>query len=107
MARKKPGDRIPGTAIKFKEFEFANNVSFKMTYFKPLGPGVCWRFHFSCKKQKFQVFVAHIDLNTLAGPSFFFFFKIFDVDHFLKSLLNLLQYCFCFYVLVFLVYFGM
>ena len=29
--------------------------------------------------------------------SCFLFFKIFfDVDHFLKSSLNLLQYCFCF-----------
>ena len=26
---------------------------------------------------------------------FFSFLKIFDVDHFLKALLNLLQYCFC------------
>ena len=34
-------------------------------------------------------------------PIFFKFFFFFDVDHFAKFLLNLLQYCFCFYVLVF------
>ena len=36
-------------------------------------------------------------MNTV---TFFFFFKIIDVDHF-KSFLNLLQYCFCFLFSVF------
>ena len=31
-------------------------------------------------------------------PYDIFFKEFFDVDHFLKSLLNLLQYCFCFFM---------
>ena len=34
--------------------------------------------------------------NTIVSTFYLYFFEIFNVGHFLKSSLNLLQYCFCF-----------
>ena len=47
----------------------------------------------ACQAQDWHI---SLTINNIWAFFFFFFFRIFCADHFLKSLLSLLQYCFCF-----------
>ena len=75
--------------------------SLPLFWFQP--PIFCWRIpnvhfqHWLSTALMSYIIKCLYDRSTWKS---FFFFKFFDVDHFL-SLFNLLQYCFCFYVLFF------